>query len=60
MLYYPTDTLTISAALSLNDTKIVKDVAQTIPIVDIGNALPLAPQTQGNVRIRKDLSITYG
>ena len=60
MLYYPTDTLTISAALSLNDTKIVKDVAQTIPIVDIGNALPLAPQTQGNVRIRKDLSLNNG
>tara|TARA_B100001057_G_scaffold494309_1_gene590593 strand:+ start:18155 stop:20638 length:2484 start_codon:yes stop_codon:yes gene_type:complete len=56
MLYYPSDSLTISAALSLNDTEIVRDVAQTIPIVDIGNPLPLAPKRQGNVRIRKDLS----
>ena len=58
MLYYPSDSLTISAAISLNDTEIVNDVAQTIPIVDIGNPLPLAPKRQGNVRIRNCLLYT--
>ena len=43
--------------MSYNDTEIVKDVAKTIPIVDIGNALPLAPKRQWNVRVRKDLAM---
>ena len=57
VLWYPSDTLTVAAAMSYNDTEIVKDVAKTIPIVDIGNALPLAPKRQWNVRVRKDLAM---
>ena len=60
MLWYPSDTLTVAAAISLNDTEIVKDVAQTIPIVDIGNALPLAPKRQWNLRLRKDMGSNDG
>ena len=57
MLWYPSDTLTVAAAMSYNDTEITGDVAKTIPIVDIGNSLPLAPARQWNVRVRKDLSM---
>ena len=60
MLWYPSDTLTVAAAISLNDTEIVEDVAKTIPIVDIGNALPLAPKRQWNVRLRKDMGANDG
>ena len=56
MLWYPRDDLTVAAAISINDTEIVADVSQTIPIVDIGNPLPLAPERQWNVRIRKDMA----
>jgi outer membrane receptor protein involved in Fe transport len=54
LLWYPTDTLTIAAAISLNDTEITNDVSKTVPIVDIGSALPLSPERQYNIRIRKD------
>ena len=60
MLWYPSDTLTVAAAMSYNDTEIVADVAQTIPIVDIGSPLPLAPARQWNVRVRKDLAMNDG
>ena len=54
LLWYPTDTLTIAAAISLNDTEITNDVSKTVPIVDIGSALPLSPERQYNIRMRKD------
>lgn len=54
MLWYPTDNLTIAAAISLNDTEITNDVSKTVPIVDIGSALPLSPERQYNIRIRRD------
>jgi len=54
LLWYPTDTLTIAAAISLNDTEITNDVSKTVPIVDIGSALPLSPERQYNIRLRKD------
>ena len=54
ILWYPTDNWTIAAAISLNNTKIVKDVSQTVPIVDIGSPLPLSPERQYNIRLRKD------
>jgi len=54
LLWYPTDRLTIAAALSLNDTEITNDVSKTVPIVDIGSALPLSPERQYNIRIRRD------
>ena len=54
LLWYPTDNLTIAAAISLNDTEITNDVSKTVPIVDIGSALPLSPERQYNIRIRKD------
>ena len=54
VLWYPADNWTIAAALSLNNTKIVKDVSQTVPIVDIGSPLPLSPERQYNIRLRKD------
>ena len=60
MLWYPSDTLTVAAAMSYNDTEIVADVAKTIPIVDIGSPLPLAPARQWNVRVRKDLAMNDG
>ena len=41
-------------SISLNDTEIVKDVSKTVPIVDIGSPLPLAPERQYNIRLRKD------
>ena len=56
MLWYPADDWTVNAAVSLNDTEIVKDVSQTVPIVDIGSPLPLSPSRQFNVRLRKDMS----
>ena len=56
MLWYPTDNWTIAAAISLNNTEIVKDVSQTVPIVDIGSPLPLSPERQYNIRLRKDIS----
>ena len=34
--------------------------SKTIPIVDIGNALPLAPKRQWNVRLRKDMGANDG
>jgi len=46
--------LTIAAAISLNDTEITNDVSKTVPIVDIGSALPLSPERQYNIRIRRD------
>jgi len=54
VLWYPADNWTIAAALSLNDTEIVKDVSQTVPIVDIGSPLPLSPDRQYNIRLRRD------
>jgi len=54
LLWYPTDRLTIAAAISLNDTEITNDVSKTVPIVDIGSALPLSPERQYNIRIRRD------
>ena len=54
ILWYPTDNWTIAAAISLNNTKIVKDVSKTVPIVDIGSPLPLSPERQYNIRLRKD------
>lgn len=54
MLWYPTDNWTIAMSISLNDTEIVKDVSKTVPIVDIGSPLPLAPERQYNIRLRKD------
>ena len=62
MLWYPSDTLTVAAAISLNDTEIVEDVAKTIPIVDIGNALPLAPKDSGMSDLEKiweQMMVTY-
>ena len=35
-------------------TEIVKDVSQTVPIVDIGSPLPLSPDRQYNIRLRRD------
>ena len=57
LLWYPSDTLTIASAVSINDTEITNDVSKTVPIVDIGSALPLSPKTQFNVRIRKDMEL---
>ena len=56
MLWYPADDWTVAAAISLNDTEIVKDVSQTVPIVDIGSPLPLSPSRQYHLRLRKDMS----
>ena len=56
MLWYPTDNWTIAAAISLNNTEITEDVSKTVPIVDIGSPLPLAPERQFNIRLRKDMS----
>jgi len=56
MLWYPSDSWTVAAAISLNDTEIVKDVSQTVPIVDIGSPLPLSPSRQYHLRLRKDMS----
>ena len=56
MLWYPSDDWTVAAAVSLNDTEIVNDVSQTVPIVDIGSPLPLSPSRQFNIRLRKDIS----
>ena len=56
MLWYPTDNWTIAAAISLNNTQITEDVSKTVPIVDIGSPLPLAPERQFNIRLRKDMS----
>ena len=56
MLWYPTDNWTIAAAISLNNTEITEDVSKTVPIVDIGSSLPLAPERQFNIRLRKDMS----
>ena len=56
MLWYPSDNWTVAAAISLNDTEIVKDVSQTVPIVDIGSPLPLSPSRQYHLRLRKDIS----
>jgi outer membrane receptor protein involved in Fe transport len=56
MLWYPTDNWTIAAAISLNNTEITEDVSKTVPIVDIGSPLPLAPEKQFNIRLRKDMS----
>ena len=57
ILWYPSDSLTIAAAISLNDTEITNDVSKTVPIVDIGSSLPLSPKTQFNIRVRKDLQL---
>jgi iron complex outermembrane receptor protein len=54
VLWYPADNWTIASAISLNNTEIVKDVSQTVPIVDIGSPLPLSPERQFNIRLRKD------
>jgi len=59
ILWYPSDSLTVASAISLNETEITNDVSQTVPIVDIGSALPLSPKTQFNVRVRKDLADSY-
>ena len=56
MLWYPSDSWTVAAAISLNDTEIVKDVSKTVPIVDIGSSLPLSPSRQYHLRLRKDMS----
>ena len=54
MLWYPSDNWTVAAAISINDTEIVEDISKTVPIVDIGSSLPLAPERQFNIRLRKD------
>ena len=54
MLWYPSDNWTVAAAISMNDTEIVEDISKTVPIVDIGSSLPLAPERQFNIRLRKD------
>ncbi len=54
ILWYPADNWTIAAAISLNDTEIVNDVSKTVPIVDIGSPLPLSPDRQYNIRLRRD------
>tara|TARA_B100000575_G_scaffold150687_1_gene120135 strand:- start:4364 stop:6928 length:2565 start_codon:yes stop_codon:yes gene_type:complete len=54
VLWYPTDTLTVAGAISLNDTEITNDLSQTIEITGVGSSLPLAPETQYNVRVRHD------
>ena len=56
ILWYPADDWTVAAALSLNDTEIVNDLSQTVPIVDIGSPLPLSPSRQYHLRLRKDMS----
>jgi outer membrane receptor protein involved in Fe transport len=59
ILWYPSDTVTVMGAIAFNDTEIVNNVAKTIPIVDIGSPLPLAPERQWNVRVRKDFNESY-
>ena len=52
VLWYPSDTLTIAGAISLNDTEITNDISQTIAITGVGSSLPLSPETQYNIRVR--------
>ena len=54
ILWYPTDDITIASAMSYNSTEVTRIKAQIVEIAPVGSALPLSPDFQWNVRIRKD------
>ena len=54
ILWYPTDDITVSSAMSYNSTEVTRIKAQIVEIAPVGSALPLSPDFQWNVRIRKD------
>ena len=54
ILWYPTDNLTVSGAITMNDTEITKLKAQIIEIAPVGSQLPLSPELQYNIRVRND------
>jgi iron complex outermembrane receptor protein len=54
ILWYPTDDITIASAMSYNNTEVTRIKAQIVEIAPVGSALPLSPDFQWNVRIRKD------
>ena len=54
LLWYPTDNLTVSSAITLNDTEVTRLKAQIIEIAPVGSQLPLSPELQYNVRVRYD------
>ena len=54
ILWYPTDDITIATAMSYNDTEVTRIKAQIVEIAPVGSALPLSPDFQWNVRIRKE------
>ena len=54
ILWYPTDDISIATAMSYNDTEVTRIKAQIVEIAPVGSQLPLSPDFQWNVRIRKD------
>jgi len=60
ILWYPTDNLTVSGAITMNDTEITKLKAQIIEIAPAGSQLPLSPELQYNIRVRNDYNIPRG
>lgn len=54
VLWYPTDNLTLSSAVTVNDTEVTRLKAQIIEIAPVGSQLPLSPEVQWNLRMRYD------
>lgn len=49
-----TDNLTIMAAFSFNQTELTAVYGEAVEMSPVGSALPLTPETQGNIRARYD------
>ncbi|MDB4135245.1 TonB-dependent receptor plug domain-containing protein [Gammaproteobacteria bacterium] len=59
ILWYPTDDITVSSAIAYNSTEITAIKAQILEIAPVGSELPLSPNLQWNVRIKRDSEL-YG
>ena len=60
MVWYPTNNLSLYAALSKNDSELTAYKAQIIELAPLGSSLPLTPELQWNLRARYDFTIgTY-
>ena len=54
ILYYIDDNWTLATAMSFNNSELTKRTSDIIELAPLGSSLPLAPETQWNLRLRYD------